>query len=108
MRQAGRPAATPGMGVPPDMLTAVGIHRDTAPMPGQPTPTLIGREFLLGLRPQIGDPVRGNQFQTVTRRHLAAGARATLSPTLAHQGSCWPIVLGLAEHPVRRALSNLI
>jgi len=32
MRQAGRPAATPGMGVAPDMLTAVGIHRDAAPI----------------------------------------------------------------------------
>jgi hypothetical protein len=35
------------MGVPPDMLTAVGIHRDMAPMPGRPTPPLVGREFLV-------------------------------------------------------------
>jgi hypothetical protein len=47
MRQAVQPAATPGMGVPPDMLTAVGIHRDMAPMPGRPTPPLVGREFLV-------------------------------------------------------------
>jgi len=38
MIDAVRPAVTPGMDVPPGILMAVGIHRDTAPMPGRPWP----------------------------------------------------------------------
>lgn len=53
-----------------------------------------------GLRPQTGDPARRDQLQTVTRRHLAAGARATLSPSMRDlsvrssaptSGTEWPV-----------------